>query len=320
MAKKGTEKFNLIINGIIFLFFLFSINTLLGFAVLVILIFIMMKSPGIKNKTISYFSSGNVAGLDLKKLVAQATVPQASRNSLEEIDRATSANIITAFNAPRRTKKLEKNKKYLQVALNGTLAEAREVLGTISQSEKIIIEAGTPLIKTFGTDAIREISYLRPASYIVADIKTADLAEREVAMVANAGASAATCLGVAPIETINDFISACSTYGIDSMIDMMNVENPLLVLKRIKAMPDVVILHRGVDETEFSKGKMIPYYQIKQLKGAYNIKVSVAGGDTLREVQSAIFNDADIVVVWKNFTRSDKKTGNIISGFLKIIR
>lgn len=206
---------------------------------------------------------------------------------------------LLSFSANRV--ELNRRRKYLQVALNGSLSDALEVVDQLPASEKIIIEAGTPLIKIEGARAVREIRYLMPNAYIVADIKVSDLARREVEYFASAGASAATCLGVAPIETIDDFISACQNNQIDSMVDMMNVESPLLVLKKLKAMPKVVILHRGVDETEISKGKMLPYYQIKQIKGAFNVMVAVAGGDTSKEIQSAVFNDADIVVVWKNF-------------------
>jgi 3-keto-L-gulonate-6-phosphate decarboxylase len=137
---------------------------------------------------------------------------------------------------------------------------------------------------------------------------------------ANAGANAATCLGVAPIETINSFIEECEKHDIDSIIDMMNVESSIEVLKKLKKLPNVVMLHRGVDESEFSKEKQIPYHQIKQIKGAYNILVAVAGGDTIKEVQRAVFNDADIVVVWKNFYSSSSDTANLAEMFLKKIQ
>jgi bifunctional enzyme Fae/Hps len=216
---------------------------------------------------------------------------------------------------------LEKRKKYLQIALNSTLGEARKIISQLPTSDRILIEAGTPLIKIYGTKAISQIKAMTPTgNYIVADNKCADLATREVEMMARAGANAATCLGVAPIETIDTFIEECRKFNIDSMVDMMNVENPLFVLKKLKMLPDVVILHRGVDETEFSKEKQIPYYQIKQIKGNYNVLVAVAGGDTIKEVQRAIFNDADIVVVWKNFYKASKATVQLAESFLKEIK
>lgn len=227
---------------------------------------------------------------------------------------------IEISNKRSSDQKLNRRKKYLQIALNSDLSEARRIIGSLPSSERIIIEAGTPLIKRFGIECIEEIRSLsQEGTYIVADSKTTDLAEREVEMMADAGASAITCLGVAPIETINKFIEKCFERGIDPIIDMMNVEEPLLVLKKLKKQPTVVILHRGVDE-EKTKEKIIPYYQIKQIKGNYNTMIAIAGGDSQKEIETAIFNDADIVVLWKKFYNSSGDVGNIARGFLSFIK
>jgi len=216
---------------------------------------------------------------------------------------------------------LKKRQKYLQVALNSTISDAKSIIRKLPTSERILVEVGTPLIKVSGMEAINQIKWNLPYStYIVADLKCSDLAFREVEMVNEAGANAAVCLGVAPVETINSFIEECRKVGIDSMVDMMNVEDSLAVLKKLKQRPDVVILHRGVDESEFSNEKQIPFYQIKQIKGNYDILVSVAGGDSVREVQRAVFNDADIVVVWKSFYRSSDQIQEIAESFLSEIK
>ncbi len=216
---------------------------------------------------------------------------------------------------------LNRRKKYLQIALNNTPYEAREIIAQLPISERILIEAGTPLIKIYGKRVISEIKEAAPSgAYIVADTKCADLALREVDMAVESGAQAVTCLGVAPVETIDRFIEECQKMKIDSMLDMMNVDNPIRVLTELKRPPDVVILHRGVDETEFSKEKQIPFYQINQIKDNFDVFVSVAGGDDIDEVQRAIFNGADIVVVWKAFYQSTKETTKLAEELLKEIR
>ena len=216
---------------------------------------------------------------------------------------------------------LQKREKYLQIALNSNLQEAELIIRQLPISKRILVEAGTPLIKIYGTEAISRIKQLAgPQAYVVADMKTADLSQREVRMAAEAGASGIICLGVSPIETIDLFIKECKSIGVDSMVDMMNVQDPLMILKKLATPPDVVILHRGVDETEFSKEKQIPYYQIKQIKGNYNVLIAVAGGDTIREVQRAVFNDADIVVVWKEFYQTSSATAKLAEDFLKEIK
>ncbi|MCX6713233.1 MAG: orotidine 5'-phosphate decarboxylase [Candidatus Vogelbacteria bacterium] len=283
-------------------FVAFSENMLAGVVVLLIAVPLLIGARG--NKIVAY----------LKKNTQNINPP--IKDDLSPI-------VDKFFNLflPQKSTRLEKRKKYLHIALNSTLEEATEIIGLLPASDRILIEAGTPLIKIYGTEAISTIKQYAPAgTYIVADNKCADLAEREVELMANAGASATTCLGVAPVETINEFVASCEKHGIDSIIDMMNVESALAVLKKLKKLPTVVMLHRGVDETEFSKEKQIPYYQIKQIKGSYNVLVAVAGGDSLKEVQRALFNDADIVVVWKSFYQKTNETAQLAASFLKEVK
>lgn len=223
---------------------------------------------------------------------------------------------------------LSKKKRYLQVAFNSTLDEAYEIIQTLPASDRIILEAGTPLIKQFGVSAIQNLYTwwsikTRPHDilpYIVADLKTMDRGETEVGLAKNAGASAAICLGQAPVETINSFIESCEKVGIDSMVDMMNIDFPINVLRKLKKPPNVVLLHRGVDEEKFNKNKPIPYIQINKVLSSYNVMISIAGGDTIREVQRAVFNGASVVVVWKEFYHSGSSTGALAEAFLKEIK
>lgn len=274
---------------------------------------------------------------------------------------------------------LDHRTRYLQVALNSTLDEARHIIVQLPISNRIILEAGTPLIKRYGMDGIRRIrswyeqrisgvslaggaaalsmswaSMLGldafaeaatvvkksaprkpqatertpgsrgkdapPMPYVVADMKTMDRGQIEVEMVAAAGASAAIALGSAPVETLNTFVAACEANNLDAMIDMMNVEYPLNVLRALKKVPPVVILHRGVDEERDNREKQIPLHEIRRIKGNFDVMISIAGGDTPREVQRAVFNDADIVVIWKSVYSSSKETLALVEGFLKDIR
>lgn len=268
---------------------------------------------------------------------------------------------------------LNPKKRYLQIALNGTLSDAKHIIATLPRSDRIILEAGTPFIKRYGISGIASlhtwygrhllgqpidlaararpqqitlgdivammkknarsttvplyekettidapIELLRP--YIVADLKMMDRGVTEVELAKEAGASAATALGHAPIESLNAFIDECEHLGIDSMIDMMNVEFPIGILRALKRPPNVVILHRGVDEERFNKGKMLPLHEIRRVKGAYDIMIAVAGGDTVRDVGRAMFNDADIAVVWKDFYHGDGGSGALAEEFLREIR
>ena len=101
-----------------------------------------------------------------------------------------------------RVPTLDRRKKYLQVALNSTLSEAAGIIRTLPQSDRILLEAGTPLIKHYGIDAIRFLKNSRPEAYVVADLKTMDRGETEVELAHIAGASGAIALGQAPIVII----------------------------------------------------------------------------------------------------------------------
>src|SRR3989344_2792807 len=52
---------------------------------------------------------------------------------------------------------LDRKKKYLQIALNSTPEEGEEIISQLPSSDRIIIEAGTPLIKAYGIDGIRRL-------------------------------------------------------------------------------------------------------------------------------------------------------------------
>ncbi len=223
---------------------------------------------------------------------------------------------------------LDKKTHYLQVALNGSLRGAMEIIHQLPVDRRIILEAGTPFIKTYGEMGIRSVvdwwSTKAFASghfpYVVADMKCQDRGSTEVGIAKRAGASAITVNGHAPVETIDSLISECEMAEIDSMVDMMNVEQPFRVLRELKKLPTVVMLHRGVDEEVFNRDKPVPYNQINKIRASFDVLIAVAGGDTVREVQRAIFNDADIVVVWKEFYESGAKTAELASEFLRQIK
>ncbi len=252
--------------------------------------------------------------------------------------------------------KLERKRKYLQIAFNTTLEEALKIIEILPIDERIILEVGTPLIKVYGMKAISEIkkfwlfklggvlkdylwvkktknasliaSYERKLflkaqkklpflPYVVADMKCMDRAKREVEIAKDAGADAITVLGQASLETIKTFIKECKRQNLDSMIDMMNVDFPLRILRNLEDLPDVVLLHRGVDE---EKEKELPFFEIQRIKNFYDIMISIAGGERLEDVRSGYFNEADIVVLWKVFSEKDPFLKEKIKRFLREVK
>lgn len=190
---------------------------------------------------------------------------------------------------------LDDKTKYLQLAFNHDSSLVGRLLPRIPRDERVLIEAGTPYIKREGERAIRLIRGMWPG-YVVADIKTMDGGEEEAYEAARAGANGATVLGAAPPETLDTFVESCEGAGIDAFIDMIGVDDPLRVLRRMRKHPRVVVLHRGRDE-ESSRSKVIKYTHIKRVRSKYDVLISAAGGIDLREAQSASFNGANIITV-----------------------
>ena len=216
---------------------------------------------------------------------------------------------------------LDNKTRYLQIAFNFDANLVRSLLPRIPNSTRIMIEAGTPYIKREGMNAIR---YIRRfwSGLIVADMKIADGALDEVQMARFAGANAVTVLGNAPRETINITIEACSEYGMASMIDMIGVDDPLTVIRKLRKPPDVVVLHLGRDE-ESTRGKLIQYRHVNRIRSKFPVLISAAGGVGVKQARSAIFNGANIVVanivrpggIWKGIS-AEEDVGVMAQKFL----
>ena len=212
----------------------------------------------------------------------------------------------------------------LQIAFNYDVGLVQRVLPRIVKSERILIEAGTPFIKREGLGGIRAIRALW-RGHLVADLKTVDGAVGEVNMARAAGSTAATVIGSSPTEVLDLFIARCAELGMDSMIDMLGVDDPLKVMMQLRKPPDVVVLHRGRDE-EDTRGKVIKYRHINRVRSKFDVLISAAGGVDLKEARSAIFNGANIVVVnlvhpgdpWEGI-RTDSDVGALARQFLATI-
>jgi bifunctional enzyme Fae/Hps len=219
---------------------------------------------------------------------------------------------------------LDHRTRYLQIAFNYDLSLVHRILPKIPYHERIIIEAGTPYIKREGMSGVRAMRRMW-RGHIVADLKTLDGAYAEVNMARVAGATAVTTLGSAPVETLDIFIETCHKLGIDSMVDMLGVQDPLDVVMALKKQPRVTILHRGRDE-ENTRGKVIQYRHVNRLRSKFDTIISAAGGVDLKEARSAIFNGASIVVVnlvdpadsWQGIS-TDSDVGSITRQFLETI-
>ena len=70
------------------------------------------------------------------------------------------------------------------------------------------IEAGTPLIKSEGAEAVRALRREFPGKKLIADTKTMDVGAFEVEIMAKSGADIVTVLGLAENSTIDEAVKA----------------------------------------------------------------------------------------------------------------
>lgn len=196
------------------------------------------------------------------------------------------------------------NPPYLQVAIDiPEINAVKRILSQIPASDHVIIEAGTPLIKRYGVDVVQSIREARPNSFIVADLKTLDTGNLEARMVADATADAVVISGLAPVPTLEKAIKEAKKTGIYAVIDMLNVHNPVEVVKQLSVKPDVIELHRAID-TEGAEAKHA-WGDIPALrKLSDRMLIAVAGGIRVETVKDALKSGADIIVVGRAITNS----------------
>ncbi|MCL2862606.1 MAG: bifunctional 5,6,7,8-tetrahydromethanopterin hydro-lyase/3-hexulose-6-phosphate synthase [Methanimicrococcus sp.] len=231
---------------------------------------------------------------------------------LEESNKSTHA--IMGFKVSRLW-----NPPYLQVAFDTTSLEfVLKAVKELPQNDHLLIEAGTPLIKRFGTDVISKIREARPDAFIVADLKTLDTGNLEARMVADAAGDAVVVSALAPVPTIVKAIEEAHKTGIYAIVDTLNLENPIPLLKQLVAkgaIPDVVELHRGIDveNNEHAWGSID---EIKKI--CPRTFIAVAGGVKLETIPLALKAKADILVVGRAITGSKDIRGTTEQFIAKI--
>ena len=213
-------------------------------------------------------------------------------------DRAT--HPIMGFKVPRLWRP-----PYLQISLdNPDLERAKKVIEQLPGSDRIILEVGTPLIKRYGTRVINDLRQVSKDLFVVADLKTLDVGKVEVDLAYDETADAVVAAGLAPAETLDSFIHEAKRLGIYAAVDMLNVEDPIKKLKAVKEFPDIVILHRGIDQ---ETGRTLGLDLIQEMRQTFKDKkflVAVAGGIVPETAKEALQKGADIIIVGRYVTQS----------------
>ena len=204
---------------------------------------------------------------------------------------------------------------YIQVALDAPNLEKQiKVVKQLPKSDRIILEVGTPFLKKYGVESIKQIREVAKEKFIVADLKTLDVGKLEVDFAFDATADAVVASGLAATASLDKFILEAQRLGIHAFVDTMEVTNPIEKLSSLRQTPDVVILHRAIDVEQSTVGDKSPdasqkarwalipkikelYAGQKKASGRDRVLVAVAGGIEPSTATYALEQGADILIV-----------------------
>jgi 3-hexulose-6-phosphate synthase/6-phospho-3-hexuloisomerase len=164
------------------------------------------------------------------------------------------------------------------------------------------LEVGTPLIKSEGLQAIRELRSLFPHVTLVADMKIMDAGRIEVETAAKAGANIVDVLGAASDATIRECVQAGKNYGAKIVVDLIAVKDPVSRAKQVEdSGADYITVHCSIDEQMEGKD---PFETLRRVAEAVSLPVGVAGGINSETAPRALEAGASIVIVGGAITKA----------------
>jgi len=192
---------------------------------------------------------------------------------------------------------------FLQLALDFVdLARALHVAQLAVPAGVDWVEAGTPLIKSEGLNAVRELRRHFPNHTIVADMKIMDAGRIEVESAAKAGANVVDVLGAASDATIAECIQAGKNYGARIVVDLISVPDPVGRAREVEALgADMVTVHVAIDDQMAGRD---PFTTLRQVSQTVKIPVGVAGGINSATAWQAVESGAAFVIVGGAITKA----------------
>lgn len=191
----------------------------------------------------------------------------------------------------------------LQVALDlDNLDRALQIAHEAVAGGATWLEAGTPLIKSEGMDALRALKREFPDCTLVADLKTMDVGGFEVEMAAKAGADIITILALADDGTLAEGVRAGQQYRAEVMGDLINVADAPARAAELEALGvGYLNLHVGIDAQMQGAS---PTALLAAVASATSLPIAAAGGLNSETAPAAVEAGARIVVVGGAVTKA----------------
>ncbi|SDY11745.1 3-hexulose-6-phosphate synthase [Modestobacter sp. DSM 44400] len=197
----------------------------------------------------------------------------------------------------------------LQVALDRLpLTRALAVTGAVAPHADWI-EVGTSLIKQYGVAGFTAIVEAAGATPVLADLKTADDAAFEFTLFYDAGASAATVLGLADDATVDTAVRIAEERGREVVVDFMGLSaGRRETLAARLAQTVVLAAHVGKDA---QAGGARP----ADLLGSWadGRRLALAGGLTVEDLPALADVPALRVIVGSAVTQADDPLAAVLA-------
>jgi 3-hexulose-6-phosphate synthase/6-phospho-3-hexuloisomerase len=202
------------------------------------------------------------------------------------------------------------DKPILQVALDFVdLPRALRVAREAAAGGADWLEAGTPLVKSAGLEAVRRLKEEFPNLPLVADLKTFDTGRFEVEIAAKAGADVVTVMAAAPDSTIRESVAAARNYGVRIMADLLGVADPDARARQLEEMGvDFVNLHVSIDQQ--MEGS-VSFDAVRRLAAATGLPIAASGGINQENAAAAADAGAGIIIVGGAVTKSEDATAAV---------
>jgi 3-hexulose-6-phosphate synthase / 6-phospho-3-hexuloisomerase len=194
----------------------------------------------------------------------------------------------------------------VQIALDFLHLKDALYFANIATSQGIDwLEAGTPLIKSEGMNAIRSLCRKYPNKTVVADMKTLDAGAMEAEMAVEAGANVVSVSGLAHDKTIRDSVRIARNHDSTLMADLLMAANPKRRAKQLETLGvDIVCLHTGIDAQIAQHSGMRVNRTIHTLARSLRIPVAAAGGIDPTIARRLVNAGVKVVIVGGWITRS----------------
>ncbi|MHA2179882.1 MAG: orotidine 5'-phosphate decarboxylase / HUMPS family protein [Promethearchaeota archaeon] len=194
------------------------------------------------------------------------------------------------------------NKPFIQIALDViNLHRALQIAEEAVKGGVEWIEAGTPLIKSEGMNAVRSLHKKFPDKVIVADMKTVDGGSAEIEIAAKSGAKVVFMLGGSDNHSVTEAVQAAKQYGVMLGCDTIDIPEDRIVERSLELEQmgaNMIVSHVGVDQQVIYGGE-------KTLKIAQMLKQSlkpttwlcIAGGINSETAAKAKEIGVDVIIV-----------------------